>query len=92
MQALSPKQKKQLLKAAHNLRPVVMIGNKGLTDAVAIEIDHAFQAHELIKIKIAGADRDERGAMLQEISEDHDAALVQKIGCIGIFYKPNQEK
>lgn len=88
MISLEPKQKNLLSKQAHSLKPVVMIGAKGLTKAVDAEIDIALTAHELIKIKIAGADRDVRQQMLETISETHKAALVKHIGCIGIFYRP----
>lgn len=89
---LTKEQKKALLARAHTLHPVVMIGNKGLTQAVDIEIERALDSHELIKIKIAGADRSERQQSFQKIAEQHDALLINTIGFIGTFYRPNPEK
>lgn len=87
MNNLTKEQKKQLIAQSHNLHPVVMIGNKGLTDAVNIEIERALESHELIKIKVAGADREARNKMFATISDTHKAALVNAIGFIGTFYR-----
>ena len=52
---------RQLLKAkAHNLKPVVLMGAKGLTQAVIDETEIALLAHELIKIKINGQEKNDR--------------------------------
>ena len=91
MNNMTKEQKKQLIAQSHSLHPVVMIGNKGLTDAVNIEIERALESHELIKIKIAGADRDVRHDMFATISNKHDAALVNAIGFVGTFYRKNQK-
>ena len=91
MKDLSPQQKKEFIKRSHDLHPVVMIGNKGLTDTVNNEIEIALNAHELIKIKIAGQDREGRSALLSTISEVHKATLIQEIGMIGIFYRKREE-
>ena len=92
MKELSQEGKKALIKRSHDLHAVVMIGNKGLTDAVNNEIEIALNAHELIKIKIAGQDREQRSAVFKTISETHTAHLVQEIGMTGIFYRKNEEK
>lgn len=92
MKELTQEGKKALLKRSHELRPVVMIGNKGLTEAVNKEIDIALNVHELIKIKIAGQDREQRSAVLKTISETHQAHLIQEIGMIGLFYRKSEEE
>jgi RNA-binding protein len=84
--------KKQLLQRAHQLHPVVMLGQKGLTASVGLEIERALAAHELIKIKVAGADREERMSVFEQISRDHQAELLKHIGFIGIFYRKNPDK
>ena len=56
---LSKDKRKQLQKKASILKPIIMIGQKGLTDAVLAEIDSALNIHELIKVRIRGADKDE---------------------------------
>ncbi|MHB1946968.1 MAG: ribosome assembly RNA-binding protein YhbY [Gammaproteobacteria bacterium] len=84
---------KQKLKAkAHKLNPIVIIGNKGLTDNVSKEIDRGLTDHELIKIRINGGDREERQAIFNEICATAGAEAVQLIGNIGIIYRENPEE
>ena len=85
--ALTPKIRQLYKGKAHGLKPVVMIGNKGLTETVNKEIDRALYDHELIKIRIQVADRDERQAMFDEICQLHQAEPVQLIGGIGTLYR-----
>lgn len=62
---LTPSARKDLKARAHPLHPVVLVGDKGLTDAVLREIEISLKSHELIKIRVASADRDQRAAMLE---------------------------
>lgn len=78
--------KRKLKAKAHTLKPVVMIGQAGLTDAVLTEIDIALNCHELIKIKIR-AEKDERSVIGKEICEKTGAALIQTIGQIAVIYR-----
>ncbi len=81
------KQKASLVAAAHHLKPVVMIGQKGLTSNVTAEADQALTAHELIKIKISVDDKEERFTIAQEICEQLNATVVKLIGNIAIIYR-----
>jgi RNA-binding protein len=83
--------KKQLRKKAHELHPIVMIGEKGLTEAVQLEIERALLDHELIKIKISSGDRQERKEIIQTICEARNAELIQKIGKIAVIYRKNED-
>ena len=84
---------KQTLKAqAHHLKPVVMLGNKGLTPAVIEETNIALLAHELIKVKINGAEKMDRQAIAIEMCETLRASLIQLIGNTAIIYRENEEK
>lgn len=84
---------KQSLKTqAHHLKPVVLLGAKGLTDAVIAETDVALQSHELIKVKINGAEREDRLAMATELSQKLDAAFIQMIGNTVILYRKKEDK
>lgn len=75
--------KRQQLKAhAHALKPVIIIGNKGLTPAVHNEIELALETHELIKIKVNDHDRDQIKAMLPQICSTHLAEHIQTVGHI----------
>ena len=89
---LTTKDKQRLKAEAHQLKPVIMIGNNGLTEAVMIETLRALHDHELIKIKIAGDDRDLRKQMTAEICEQADAELVQAIGHVIVIFKKNISK
>ena len=90
MLTLTVLQRQNLKARAHPLKPVVMIGNAGLSPSVMAEIARSLKAHELIKIK-AMAERDEREAMLHEICETLNAAPVQHIGKILVVYQPQEE-
>lgn len=83
---------KQNLKAkAHHLKPVVLMGAKGLTDAIIAETDIALLAHELIKVKINGAEKEDRLMMANELCEKLNADLVQMIGNTLVIYRKNKE-
>ncbi|MFC4298081.1 MAG: YhbY family RNA-binding protein [Castellaniella sp.] len=86
---LTSQQRSALRAAAHPLHPVVLIGDRGLTAAVLEEIDRTLAAHELIKIRVAGAERDERDAMLAEICETLSCAAVHHLGKTLIIYRPD---
>ena len=92
MSALSPAAKKALKARAHHLDPVVMIGDAGLTPAVLREIDMALGKHELIKVRMAGDDRDARIAAYQSICTDLDCAPVQHIGKLLVLFRVNPDK
>ena len=82
---------KTLRQQAQQLKPVVMIGNKGLTQAVLEEINLALEAHELIKIKINANDKAEKQVMLDRIIEQQGAELIQNIGYIAVIYRKNKD-
>jgi RNA-binding protein len=89
--AVNDKQKRYLRGLAHTLKPVVMIGNKGLTETVLNEIDNALNHHELIKVRVSGQEKADRIQMLDEIAEKTNADIVQVIGHIGGLYRPAKE-
>ena len=82
----------QLRAQAHGLEPVVLLGANGLTEAVLKEIDRALTAHELIKIRVPGDDRDEREAMYIEMADKLNAARIQMIGKLLVLWRPSPEK
>ena len=89
--AVNDKQKRYLRGLAHTLKPVVMIGNNGLTENVLSEIENALAHHELIKVRVSGLEKADRTQMLDEIAEKTNADLIQVIGHIGGFYRPAKE-
>lgn len=88
---LTPKEKNALKAKAHALKPVVMIGAKGLTEAVIAESEEAIKAHELIKVKIASAEKGIREETAAVLIDALDAELVTMIGRIAIIYKERIE-
>lgn len=90
--SLSNVQQRHLRSLAHHLKPVVLIGQHGLKDSVFDEIDIALGAHELIKVRIAAGDRDERAVMIEQITERSGADLVQTIGHIAVLFRRNPDK
>ena len=85
-------ERKALKARAHNLEPVVLIGNKGVTDEVIAEIDRALKAHELIKVRAPGLDRDQRDQALVSIVERTRAEKVQHIGKVFVLYRKNDDE
>lgn len=88
---LTTEHRKALRAAAHHLNPVASLGQHGLTPAVLKEIDTALKAHELIKVKLHGIERDERDTLFGEICEALACAPVQHIGNILVLWRPSPE-
>ena len=85
---LTTRERAHLKARAHALEAVVQIGHAGVTDEAAAEVDRALTAHELIKVRISSADRDERVALGVELSERTDAAIVHRVGKVLILWRP----
>ena len=92
MAPLTETQKRYLRQLAHDQRPVVLIGAAGLSEAVVVELETAIEHHELVKVKIRGADRDEREAMITEMCRRTAAQLVQRIGHTVVLYRRHPQK
>jgi RNA-binding protein len=84
--------KQNLKAAAHKLKPVILIGDKGLSQAVLAETASALQAHELIKVKIHNRERDERTLIATQICDNLGAQLINKIGNTIVLYRENEVK
>jgi putative YhbY family RNA-binding protein len=91
MNPLSPSERKLLKARAHALKPVVAIGNDGLSAAVLKEIETCLKAHDLIKIRVTGDDHDARQILLGEICNRTGASPVQHIGKILVVFRENLE-
>jgi putative YhbY family RNA-binding protein len=86
---LSPVQRRALRAAAHHLNPVVSISQKGLTPSVLAEIDRCLKAHELIKLRLYGIEREVREALFIEICTALDCVEVQHIGNLLVLWREN---
>ena len=92
MTELTPAQRRDLRARAHHLNPVVTIADNGLAPSVVAEIERSLQAHELIKVKVQGAEREQRDALMQELCAALDAAPVQHIGNILVVWRQRREE
>ena len=89
---LNVKQKQYLKGLAHDLEPLVRIGDKGLTNSVIKEIEVNLKAHKLLKIRIFGDERDARIKMIDEICQKSSCELVQHIGKLLVIYRQSEKK
>ena len=89
--ALTANQKRYLRGLAHPLKPVILMGGKGLTDALLAELALALEHHELVKVRIAADDREARDEVVAELAQRSDAELVQRIGNVACLYRRNPD-
>lgn len=89
---LSNKQKQHLKGLAHSLKPVVQLGNNGLTEGVLAEIEGAINFHELIKVKIPTDDKEEKALIMEAIVRETGAVKLQTIGHVLVLFKQSDEK
>jgi RNA-binding protein len=90
--SLSKKQIKFLRAKCHDLKAVIMLGQKGLTEEVLSELDLALNHHELVKIKLAVDDRELRKQMIAAICDKSQSEEVQSIGKTLSVYRVNPDK
>ena len=89
---ISEKQRRRLKALAHHLKPVLIVGQNGLTDGVLNEFDITLETHELVKVRINAGDREERRAIADSLCKKGSAELVQSIGHVAVFYRRHPEK
>jgi RNA-binding protein len=85
---LTARERAHLKSRAHALEPFVHIGQSGATAAVIAEVDRALTAHELIKVRAGGHDRDARAEIAETISARTGAAIVQQVGKVVVLWRP----
>ena len=85
---LTERQRKYLRRLAHDRKPIVQVGNAGLTDTVVAELNNCLTRHELIKIKVRVGNRDLRDETIDEMSRITGAAIIQRVGNTASLYRP----
>ena len=90
MLELTSKQRKILEKAAHNLDPIVILGQNGVTDSLVQMVLNSLKAHELIKVKF-NEYKEDRAEYANDIALRTDSTLVRIIGNVAIFFKENED-
>jgi putative YhbY family RNA-binding protein len=88
---LTPAERSTLRAEAHALKPIVIIGEAGLTPAVLKEIDASLNSHGLIKVRVFGDEREARVEIYDTICDKLGAAPVQHIGKLLVIYRPKKE-
>lgn len=79
--------KKRFRQIGHDLKPIVTIAQKGLTENILLEVKRALNDHELIKIKVVGADRDQKKELVDVLCTEMNAECVQTVGHVILLYK-----
>lgn len=85
--ALNSRQRQHLKGLAHGRKPIVIIGEQGVTEGVLAELDGALAHHELVKVRVNAADREERDAMIASMTGQTGAELVQRIGHVAVLFR-----
>lgn len=89
---LTDRQKKYLRRLGHELKPVVMLGDNGLTEAVLKEVEEALAQHELIKVRARVGTRGQRDAVMARICDKTRAQLILRIGHVALLFRRNADK
>ena len=92
MKKLEGFQRKYLRGLAHSLKPVVLIGQKGLTDEVLRSANQALESHELIKVKFHDVkEKDQKAALSERLGKKTGSEIVGVIGHTTIFYRQQRD-
>jgi RNA-binding protein len=88
---LSESRKKVLRGLGHRLKPVIMVGDAGLSEAFLREFDSTISHHELIKVRVRAAGRRSRDALIDELCRRGSGTLIQRTGNVALIYRPNPD-
>jgi RNA-binding protein len=89
---LSEAHKKFLRGLGHSLKPVITVGDAGLSESLLKEFESTIRHHELIKVRVRAAERIERDKLIDELCARGSACLISRIGNVALLYRPNREK
>ena len=89
---LTEPQRKHLRRLGHDRKPIVLVGQGGVSPSLVAELDRALTDHELVKLRARVGDREIRDRILAELAAGTGAELVQRIGNVALFFRPNPEQ
>lgn len=89
--ALTESQRKYLRGLGHGLKPVVTVGDAGVSEALLGEFESTIGHHELVKVRVRAGDRRERDRLIADLARRGSAELVARIGNVALLYRPNPE-
>src|SRR5262249_10319154 len=90
--SLSEKQRKHLRGLGHSLKPIILVGQAGATDAVIAEAARALHDHELVKVRVSGMERDTRDETIEALATRTQSELVGRIGHTALLFRRNPER
>ncbi|MDB2483010.1 YhbY family RNA-binding protein [Gammaproteobacteria bacterium] len=79
--------KKRFRAIGHQLKPVITVAEKGLSENIQLELERALNDHELIKLKLVTGDKAAKAALIEEICVLSKGAVVQTIGHVLLLYR-----
>jgi RNA-binding protein len=85
-------QKKYLRGLGHALKPLILVGDAGLTDSVRAEFESTLAHHELIKVSVRVGERKLRDSIIKDLCTASGATLIQRVGNMALLYRENPEK
>jgi RNA-binding protein len=88
---LTSKERKELRGKAHHLKPIVLIGKSGLSEAIVSEVNDSLEHHELIKVKF-GDFKDQRKELSEQLATTCSAQIAGVVGNICILYRKRKEE
>ena len=86
---LTQEQKKQFKSIGHHLKPVLIVAEQGLSEGVLAELERALNDHELIKVQLRVTEREDRLALISEMTKASRSELVRSIGKVALLYRKN---
>jgi len=89
---LSESQKKYLRGRGHALKPVITVGDAGLSASLMAEYESTIAHHELIKVRVRSGDRSVRNAIIHELCASGSAELIQRVGNVALIYRENADE
>jgi RNA-binding protein len=90
--SLSQQERKKFRTIAHQLKPVLTLGDAGASDGLLEELEARLEDHELIKVKVHAQSRDDRAALIDELCSQSGAELVQRTGHVALLYRTARER
>ncbi len=84
---LTERQRKHLRGLGHKLKPVVYVGQSGVSDTLFKELEQSLAHHELLKVSVRGADRAARDSTIANLVDRSGAQLVQTVGNMALLYR-----
>lgn len=89
---LNEHQKKFLRGLGHQLKPLIMVGDSGLSESLLAEYESTLNHHELIKVRVRVGDRAARDEIINKLCEDSSAQLIQRVGNVALLFRQNLRK